>query len=56
MPGRRIPEQEVLRREVETWQGQRNRDTVRVNWPLHHPGRAYQTEVSLPINTESLNY
>ena len=29
---RRIPDQEVLRREVETWQGQRNRDTVRVNW------------------------
>ena len=29
---RRIPDQEVLRREVEAWQGQRNRDTVGVDW------------------------
>ena len=29
---RRIPDQEVLRWEVEAWQGQRNRDAVRVNW------------------------
>ncbi len=29
---RRIPDQEVLRREVAAWQGQRNRDAVRVEW------------------------
>ena len=29
---RRIPDQSTLRREIEAWQGQRNRDTVRVNW------------------------
>ena len=29
---RRIPDQEVLRREVEAWQGQRNRETMRVDW------------------------
>ncbi len=29
---RRIPDQEVLRREVEAWQGQRNRDAIRVDW------------------------
>ena len=29
---RRIPDQEVLRREVEAWQGQRNRDEIRVDW------------------------
>ena len=29
---RRIPDQEVLRREVEAWQGQRNREAVRVDW------------------------
>ena len=30
--GRRIPDQEVLRREVDAWQNQRNRDMVRVDW------------------------
>ena len=30
--GRRIPDQEVLRREVDAWQNQRNRDMVRVGW------------------------
>ncbi len=29
---RRIPDQSTLRREIEAWQGQRNRDTVRVDW------------------------
>ena len=29
---RRIPDREVLRREVDTWQSHRNRDTVRVDW------------------------
>ena len=29
---RRVPDQEVLRREVAAWQGQRNRDAVRVEW------------------------
>ena len=29
---RRIPDQEVLRREVDAWQNQRNRDMVRVDW------------------------
>ena len=29
---RRIPDQETLRREVDAWQDQRNRDTIRVNW------------------------
>ena len=29
---RRIPDQSTLRREIEAWQGQHNRDTVRVNW------------------------
>ena len=29
---RRIPDQQVLRREVGAWQGQRNRDAVRVDW------------------------
>ena len=29
---RRIPDQGVLRREVEAWQGQRNRDAIRVDW------------------------
>ena len=29
---RRIPDQEVLRREVEAWQGRRNLDAVRVDW------------------------
>ena len=29
---RRIPDQEVLRREVDAWQDQRNRDMVRVDW------------------------
>ena len=29
---RRILDQEVLRREVEAWQGQRNRDAIRVDW------------------------
>ena len=29
---RRIPDQEVLRREVNAWQDQRNRDMVRVDW------------------------
>ena len=29
---RRIPDQKVLRREVAAWQGQRNRDAVRVEW------------------------
>ena len=29
---RRIPDQEFLRREVEAWQGQRNRDAVRADW------------------------
>ena len=29
---RRIPDQEVLRREVDAWQNQRNRDMVRVGW------------------------
>ena len=29
---RRIPDQEVLRREVAAWQGQRNRDAVREEW------------------------
>ena len=29
---RRIPDQGVLRREVEAWQGQRNRETMRVDW------------------------
>ncbi len=29
---RRIPDQEILRREVAAWQGQRNRDAVRVEW------------------------
>ena len=31
-PDRRIPDQPVLRREVEAWQGQRNREAVRVDW------------------------
>jgi hypothetical protein len=31
-PDRRIPDQPVLRREVEVWQGQRNREAVRVDW------------------------
>ena len=48
---RRIPDQPVLRREVEAWQGQRNREAVRVDWPLHHRGRPHQAEVALPINT-----
>ena len=29
---RRIPDQEVLRREVDAWQDQRNQDMVRVDW------------------------
>ena len=29
---RRIPDQSVLRREVDAWQDQRNRDMVRVDW------------------------
>ena len=29
---RRIPDREVLRREVEAWQGQRNRDMIQVDW------------------------
>ena len=29
---RRIPDQAVLRREVDAWQNQRNRDMVRVDW------------------------
>ena len=29
---RRIPGQEVLRREVEAWQAQRNREEIRVDW------------------------
>ena len=29
---RRISDQSTLRREVEAWQDQRNRDTIRVNW------------------------
>ena len=29
---RRIPDQEALRREVDAWQDQRNRDMVRVDW------------------------
>ena len=29
---RRIPDQQVLRREVEVWQSQRNREAVRVDW------------------------
>ena len=29
---RRTPDQPVLRREVEAWQGQRNREAVRVDW------------------------
>ena len=29
---RRIHDQEVLRREVDAWQDQRNRDMVRVDW------------------------
>ena len=29
---RRIPHQEILTQETEAWQGQRNRDTVRVDW------------------------
>ena len=29
---RRIPDQETLRREVDAWQDQRNRDMVRVDW------------------------
>ena len=29
---RRIPDQEVLRREVDAWQDQRSRDMVRVDW------------------------
>ena len=29
---RRIPDQDVLRREVGAWQGQRNQDRVRVDW------------------------
>ena len=33
---RRIPDQEVLRREVDAWQDQRNRDMVRGGLALHH--------------------
>ena len=29
---RRLPDREALRREVDVWQKQRNRDAVRVNW------------------------
>ena len=29
---RRIPDQEVMRLEVSAWQGQRNRDTIRIHW------------------------
>ena len=29
---RRIPDQEALRREVDAWQNQRNRDGIRVDW------------------------
>ena len=29
---RRIPDQNVLRREVAAWQHQRNRDGIRVDW------------------------
>ena len=29
---RRIPDQEILRIEIETWQEQRNQEMVRVNW------------------------
>ena len=31
-PDRRIPDQEALRREVDAWQDQRNRDMARVDW------------------------
>ena len=31
---RRIPNQQVLRREVGAWQHQRNRDAVQVDWRL----------------------
>ena len=31
-PDRRIPDQDVLRREVDAWQDRRNREAVRVDW------------------------
>ena len=34
---RRIPDQDVLRREVGAWQGQRNQDRVRVDWRFTTP-------------------
>jgi hypothetical protein len=43
---RRILDQEVLRREVEAWQGQRNRDAIRVDWRF--------TTADAPIKLKSL--
>ena len=48
---RRIPDQEVLRREIDAWQDQRNRDMVRVE-ALHHRGCAHQAEIPLPSNSK----
>ena len=53
---RRIPDQEVLRREVEAWQGQRNRGGGASGLALHHRGRPHQTEVALPINTTLMHH
>ena len=43
---RRIPDRSVLRREAAAWQAQRNRDRIRVDWPLHHCRCSLQIEVS----------
>ena len=43
---RRILDQEVLRREVEAWQGQRNHDAIRVDWRF--------TTADAPIKLKSL--
>ena len=53
---RRIASQSILRREVNAWQGRRNRGHYTSELALHYRGCAHQTEVSISSNSRLLNY
>ena len=53
---RRIPDREVLRREVDAWQSCRNRDTVRVDWRFTTADARIGLKSLCPINTIVWDY
>ena len=50
---RRIPDQEVLRREVDAWQDQRNRDMVRVDWRFTTADARIKLKSAFPLPSNS---